>query len=243
MYKKSLYFVFLALIVLCLAFPVSAQAAVVEASSAQSSIPTFTITAVERNTSVTIKTSNFPKNTNFDVLMNKIGTQGINGIKVTTTNSGKGGSFSATYTIPAELKGLKQIAIRLQSTSGYYAYNWFYNNTTTSGSGNGNGNGNGSGSYTGIPTFSISAVVRNTNVTILTNNFPKNMNFNVLMNYMGTQGKNGVLVDTINSGSGGAFSATFTIPAEFHGLKQIAIRLESSSGYYAYNWFYNNTTK
>jgi hypothetical protein len=227
--------------VFCLAFPVTAQAAVVEASSSQATIPTFTITAVERNTSVTIRTSNFPKNTNFDVLMNKIGTKGINGIKVTTTNSGNGGSFTATYTIPAELKGLKQIAIRLQSTSGYYAYNWFYNNTTTGSSGN--GNGNGSGTYKGIPTFSISAVVRNSTVTILTNNFPKNMKFNVLMNYIGTQGRNGVLVDTINSGSGGAFSATFTIPSEFHGLKQIAIRLESSSGYYAYNWFYNTTTK
>ncbi len=61
-----------------------------------------------------------------------MGTRGINGIQVDTIKSGNGGSFSATFTIPSALKGYKQIAIRLQSTtgSGYYAYNWFYNNTT-----------------------------------------------------------------------------------------------------------------
>jgi hypothetical protein len=53
-------------------------------------------------------------------------TQGVNGTLVTTTDSGTG-SFTATYTIPASLKGSAQISIRLQSKSGYYSYNWFYN--------------------------------------------------------------------------------------------------------------------
>jgi hypothetical protein len=225
MVKKMSASVLVLIFITCLAFPVN-----VAAAAEQASIPTFSITAVVKDTNVTILTLNFPRNINFDVLMNKIGTQGINGIKITTINSGSGGSFNATFSIPAELRGLKQIAIRLQSTSGYYAYNWFYNNTTSTSVDN--GNGSGTGSYTGIPTFTISAVVRNNSVT-----------FNVLMNTMGTLGINGILVDTINSGSGGMFSASFIIPAQFHGLKQIAIRLESSSGYYAYNWFYNSTTK
>jgi hypothetical protein len=35
-----------------------------------------------------------------------------------------------TFDIPASLKGSYQIAVRLQSNtgSGYFAYNWFYNN-------------------------------------------------------------------------------------------------------------------
>ena len=62
--------------------------------------------------------------------MGAMGTRGVNGIKVATTSAGKGGIFTVTYNIPEALKGSYQIAIRLQSpTSGYYGYNWFYNNT------------------------------------------------------------------------------------------------------------------
>jgi hypothetical protein len=61
--------------------------------------------------------------------MGEYGTYGIGGIVVTTVNSGAGGSFSATYAIPAALVGRSKIAIRLESANGYYyAYNWFYNN-------------------------------------------------------------------------------------------------------------------
>ena len=61
--------------------------------------------------------------------MGKYGTKGLGGINVGSTNSGTGGSLSATYNIPASLAGETQIAIRLQSsTSGYFAYNWFWNN-------------------------------------------------------------------------------------------------------------------
>ncbi len=31
---------------------------------------------------------------------------------------------------PASLRGSAQISIRLQSKSGYFSYNWFYNVTT-----------------------------------------------------------------------------------------------------------------
>jgi hypothetical protein len=64
------------------------------------------------------------------VTMGAMGTRGINGIKVKTTDSGKGGTKTLTYDIPSSLRGSYQIAIRMQSpTSGYFAYNWFYNNT------------------------------------------------------------------------------------------------------------------
>ncbi|HEY9077684.1 MAG TPA: hypothetical protein VIO61_14215 [Anaerolineaceae bacterium] len=199
-------------------------------------IPTFTITSVDVDKTVTIKTSNFPANDTFTVRMNVMHTKGINGTVVKTINSGAGGSFTATFDIPDGLKGLYQIAIRLESpTSGYYAYNWFYNKTT----------GGTGGPVVGlpagvIPTFSISAVVEDSTVTILTSNFPANDTFNVRMNVIGTRGIGGTLVKTINSGAGGSFSATFDIPAGLKGQNQIAIRLESpTSGYYAYNWFWN----
>ena len=97
--------------------------------------------------------------------------------------------------------------------------------------------------YSGVPTFTITSVVRDSSVTILTNNFPANDTFNVRMGPIGTQGIGGILVGTVNSGAGGSFSATFNIPPSLYGSYQIAIRLESpTTGYYAYNWFYNNTT-
>jgi LysM repeat protein len=90
-------------------------------------IPTFTIVSVVPDQSVTIRTANFPANQRFDVLMGAYGTKGINGTYVTSTQSGNGGSFTATYPIPANLRGADRLAIRLQSPSGYYSFNWFFN--------------------------------------------------------------------------------------------------------------------
>ena len=92
-------------------------------------IPTFEIVSVVKDEQVTIKTYDFPADTDFMVTMGRMGTQGINGKEVARTNSGKGGSFTATYSIPAKFHGEQQIAIRLQSSTGFYSYNWFYNNT------------------------------------------------------------------------------------------------------------------
>ena len=79
---------------------------------------------------VTIKTNNFPEDMDFTVTMGNYGTAGVGGVVVETTNSGSGGSFELTYDIPSSLDGNYKIAIRLDSGIGYYAYNWFYNNST-----------------------------------------------------------------------------------------------------------------
>ncbi len=94
-------------------------------------IPTFSIVEVARDQTVSISTKNFPADDRFIVRMGAIGTRGVNGIEVERINSGDGGSFTATFDIPAALKGSRQISIRLESpTSGYFSYNWFYNTTT-----------------------------------------------------------------------------------------------------------------
>lgn len=208
-------------------------------------IPTFSITSVEMDTKVSIKTNNFPKNVDFNVLMGPYGTKGIGGTLVTTTNSADGGTLELTYDVPDGLKGLDRIAIRLEATSGgYYAYNWFWNNDSAAtvtptpvvpvvpvvpG-------------YTGIPTFVITAVVADGSVTIKTNNLPKDVEFKVLMGNYGTAGIGGTLVTTTDSGDGGVLTLTYDIPDGLKGLDRIAIRLEATAGgYFAYNWFWNNT--
>lgn len=95
-----------------------------------------------------------------------------------------------------------------------------------------------------IPTFSIAAVVKDQSATIQTANFPTKDTFDVLMGAIGTRGVNGIKVDRISSSSGGALTLTFTIPDSLHGSWKLAIHLESpGSGYYSYNWSYNNTTR
>jgi hypothetical protein len=211
---------------------------VAAASPASSTIPVFYIDSVVRNSSVTITTYNFPAHDHFDVLMGYMHTKGVNGYFVTNVSSGAGGTLTFSFAIPSQLYGQHQISIRLQSSTGtgYFAYNWFYNNSTGT-------SGGGSGGYTGIPTFSITSVVRNKTVTITTNNFPKNDKFDVLMGLMHTKGINGYYVTNVSSGAGGTLTFTFNIPSQLAGSYQISIRLQSStgSGYYAYNWFYNNT--
>ncbi len=198
-------------------------------------IPTFSIKSVVKGEDVTITTYNFPKNVEFTVLMGKMWTRGINGIEVATLNSGEGGSFEATFDIPAELANEERIAIRLEGTGGYYAYNWFWNNTASTPP------AEPVDSYSGYPYFFITAVEKDTTVSIKAYNLPKDTDFTVLMGKMWTMGINGIEVTTLNSGEGGTLEATFAIPAELAGEQRIAVRLQGEV-YYAYNWFWNNTT-
>lgn len=207
------------------------------APARSSTIPTISISSVVTDQTVTVQANNFPANQNFVVTMGPMGTQGVNGTVVASTNSGVGGSFSATYNIPDGLKGSERVAVRLQTshTYPYYAYNWFWNNLAGAPGGN-------PGSVA-VPTFSIVSVEAGKSVTIETRDFPSNQAFTITMGPMGTQGVNGMVVGTLNSGVGGVLKATFNIPAQLATAYQIAIRAQTAHAapYFAYNWFYNNT--
>lgn len=211
-------------------------------SAASQTIPTISIVSVVTDQTVTIQTHNYPRGQIFTVRMNYMGTAGVGGEVVGTFDSSRGDS-TATYTIPTFLRGQQQIAIRLDSAQGYYSFNWFWNNTTGTSGGSG-GQPVPPPSYVGIPTFSIVSVTTDTNVTILTSNFPPNQLFDVTMGLMYTQGIGGIKVGEINSGAGGAIQQTFNIPAELRGQARIAIRAQTrhANPFYAYNWFWNNTT-
>ena len=194
--------------------------------------PYFGITAVIQDTSVSISASNLPLNKTFNVLMGPYGSYGMGGTQVATLSSESGTTHTGSYNIPANLKGLDRIAIRLQSSDNtYYAYNWFFNRST----------GGGITTTTSF-SFTIQAVVKDTSVTILSENLPKNVEYEVLMGVYGTQGINGTAAGTAKSSNTGAYTATFTIPAGLKGQERIAIRLVGKDGSFAYNWFYNVTT-
>jgi hypothetical protein len=241
------YLTALILAIVILAIPFGAAFTAVElpstallVSNGPKVIPTFVITAVKQDQWVEIQTDNFPAADHFTVTMGKMGSKGINGIIIGTTYSGSGGRFTMKYDIPPALKGLDQIALRLESsTTGYYAYNWFYNNTVNA---PGEPDPEPPSGYSGYPTFSIASVDKGDTVTIKPKNFPPNDSFDVRMNWMGTRGEAGAIVETVTTDANGKLSdTTFAIPDFLANSYQVAIRLESpSSGYYAYNWFYNN---
>jgi hypothetical protein len=228
-----------------LALPLS----VAEMAERTQTIPTISIVAVQRDTNVTVRTANFPANRDFTVRMGPMGSQGVNGHVGETFSSGSGGTIERTFTIPAALHGTGQIAIRLESTTGgYFAYNWFYNSSaaaptpapTSVVTPAPTATPQPSANY---PWFSIAAVVRDQSVTIDAYNLPANRDFIVRMGPMGSRAENGTIVATTASGAGGSLTATYQIPEGLRGAPLIAIRMDSSGGYFAYNWFYNTTTR
>ena len=207
--------------------------------------PATSIVSVVAGESVSIKTYNFPPNRTFTVRINHFGTLGVNGTEVGTYESGGGESKEVTFNIPDGLKGDAKLAIRFETSDKYYyAYDWFNNvsggttSSTTYGTG---GPYTYDPAYTGIPSTTIVSVKVDESVTVKTYNFPKNQTFRVLMNDFGTLGVGGTEVATLDSGDGASQEVTYTIPDSLKDNDKIAIRFETSNGYYyAYDWFDNN---
>ena len=215
--------------------------------TAAQTTPSFSIVSVQRDTSVTIETANFPPNQTFTVTMGAMGTRGVNGVNVGTLDSGAGGVLTATFNIPDQLKGARTIAVRASTahSNPYFAFNWFYNNTAAISSPTpGDTTPSPGTDATGIPTFVVTGVRQGESVTISTSNFPANQTFSVTMGAMGSRGLGGFPAGTWNSGAGGAQSVTFDIPAEMSNTGRIAIRLSTAhtNPYFAFNWFWNRTT-
>ena len=97
-------------------------------------VPEIHIIAVEKNVSVTFETENFPEDEIFTVTMGYMYTRGVDGIEVGTFDSLDGETTTYTFDIPSELADQYKISIRAQSDHPfpyfYYAFNWFYNNST-----------------------------------------------------------------------------------------------------------------
>jgi LysM repeat protein len=195
----------------------------------------YKVVKVEQDVSVSIRTSNFPDNVLYAVYIGRKESGAMNWVKVADLDSDRGGTFNASFNIPVQFVGASQLAIRLtQAKKNLSKDQWFTNSNSGSG---------GQTGYTGIPTIWIVSVVRDNQVEIQTHNFPPGLVFDVLMGPMGTRGVNGYKVGTLNSGAGGTMTAIFNIPPQLYGHSQISIRTQNAAtGYFSYNWFYNNTT-
>lgn len=199
----------------------------------------YSVVKVKKDTSVRIRTSNFPSNVLFEVSIGRLAGKKYEWIKVADLDSDIGGTFGKTFDIPPQFAGTSQLLVKVTQSKKNVSVKRSFSNITSK---QGTGGVYTPPGYSGIPTIWISSVVRNSTVTIQTRNFPPGLTFDVLMGPMGTRGVNGYYVGTINSGVGGTMTATFNIPAELVGHQRIAIRTQNlASGYFSYNWFYNNT--
>jgi hypothetical protein len=197
------------------------------------SIWVHAVEVVEDQT-VTIEARNLPAGVRFDVLLNRIGTMGVNGIKVGTLTARSSGTAIATFDIPWQMHDRPKVAIRIESRDGEYAYNWFYNATSDSDTG---------GDQDGNFSISVLSVVEDESVTIRTRSFPANTRFAVYMYRKGNLVDDGIRVATFNSGAGGRFKITFDIPRELENRPEITIRVQSlSTGEFTTAWFTNETT-
>lgn len=190
--------------------------------------PSLEINGTVPGINVSVTPKNFPDGTELLVTMGKMGTKGINGFVIKKIKlEGALQTSSHVIEIPEELSAEKQIAVRVESNNGYYAYNWFYNTTSDN------------------DTLSLTIIdsVSNQSATVLFSNFPPNQTFEIMMGEKNSSGINGIIVETLYSGTGGTFQGTFSIPNQLHELKQIAIRAQTNhiDPFYAYNWFYNKT--
>lgn len=198
--------------------------------------PNIEIVSVTPDESVMIRGSDFPANHTWTVRMDRSGNLGINGIAVAESRIEKGGSFEAIYRIPAELKSVKTISIRLESTTGgWYVYDWFNNSagptkpTPTP----------VTPVKSGKPRITFVGVKANESVEVEVSNFPANARIKVRVGPYYTFFRGYEVVDYVYSGNGSPFRFTIKLPAVVKDVNLVTVRLDSDTGNYAYNAFRN----
>ena len=211
----------LALMVLSLARPVSAAS------------PFITIASVKVDESVTVHTSDFPANVNFTVRMDVAGNNAVNGIVVGQTNSGIGGAFSVTYKIPAELRGVSVLSIRMDSKEGWFAYHKFVNRSTAT---------NPEPAPIPVtgekPSLSVLGVKSNESVTLEARNLPVNTSFTVRVGPYNSFFRDFVYTPSVSSDANGYVKFTINLPEAVKDVSLVTVRIDGS-GRYAYNAFKN----
>jgi hypothetical protein len=207
--------------------------------------PSIEIVSVTTNDSVRIRIKNSPANQLFTVRMDKAGKRAVDGIVVAQTNSGAGGTFEETYTIPDELEDVQTIAIRIDSVGGgYFTYNWFTNVTqtvsdSTTGSGTSTTDSNTSTGGRG-PAIQIVAVDKNERITVKAVGLPTYTTFNVRVGPFYGFSKTYAIVDTIYTGANSNFEFNVDLPDIVRDVDWVAIRIDSTTGgWFAYNGFRN----
>jgi len=203
---------------------------------------TLSVISVVKGKSATINIALMPANKEFRVLMNTIGTQGVDGTKVGTAKTDRNGSFTGTFQIPASLKDKSTLAIRIEATdnSGYFAYNWFRNSDSASVSPT-------SPSTTSVTTgnLTIDDIEEDSSVNIIGKNLTSNQTYIIWFDWRNRINVvKSIRTGTIKSEKDGTLKASIQIPREAKDRLELAVRLQSLDGtrVYTTGWFLNATS-
>ncbi len=211
-------------IIAALAFPPAASAAPTRAITVS-----FDILAVQEDTSITIRTRDFPARTQFTVLMGQATRKAADGVEAATFDSGAGGAVEATFPIPEQVRGSRIIGVRIESTNGYFAaYNWFFNRTQA----------NLIPDAKIVPSLAFSEVKRNESVTVEAANLPPLALFRVRVGPHYTFYRDYVTAETVQSDASGAVKFTLPLGKNVQDAEYIAVRLDGG-GRYVYAAFSN----
>jgi len=186
-------------------------------------IANSSILSVVEDQTVTVRLENFPEDETFNVLMGFNGTLGMNGYLVSRLATNAGGTFSAKFYIPEDLKGEDIIAIRFESQdSNVYCYNWFYNTTAAT-----NPVEVDETTYNnlkpGFPTFTITKVVKGSSIELMTRYFPAGDRWAVMIKDGAMANKDWIDVAGIDVAEGGSFPVSFSIPSKLQYSEKLAI--------------------
>lgn len=194
----------------------------------------FEIISVKADESVTIRTHGFPENEKFTVRIDRSGSAGMNGIVVAETESGKGGELEITYRIPAELKGVKTLTLRMEGDKGHVNYNWFNNRSTQTST--------ETPAQTGSPSVKIVGVEEDDWVMLEVANFPAGSSIRVRVGPYDNFSKKAEVMTTVRAESTAAFRFTVDLPEVVEDVDLVSVRLDGDRGHYAYNAFRNRDT-
>lgn len=188
----------------------------------------FEVIAVTRNTSVTIRTKDFPLRTKFVVRIGTASKKAVNGEVVGSFNSDKGGVLEQTFPIPVALKDVIILGLRIESADGYEAYNWFFNETLARALPAANAK----------PQIDFSEAKKNTSVTVQAKNLPANTSFSVRVGpYEGFYAKY-AYSGLVKTGAEGAASFPVSLPASAKDAEHIMVRMDGA-GTYVFNVYKN----
>ena len=212
--------------------------------------PTFWVSNVVRNQSVSVRISDLPKDKKYNVYVGNIGNGFGYGYKVGQVTKTSGNSINVTYRIPSALRGQVLLGIQLKNTKdGSKAYNIFENTDgwnaskplyLTQNSSSSSDSAGRSVQIFGGPTFWIHDVGPGNNVTIRVSNYPKTEKYQVTMGLVGDQLSPGIAVGLLDGSMGSTFNASFQIPSSLWDAYQIFVRLENTfTGHYGYTAFTN----
>lgn len=224
---KRITQVLLILVLLALSFPRPAAASS-STGTFGGVVLHFNVIAVTKDTSVSVRTTDFPLRTKFTVRMDVVGKQGIDGIVVGELYSEKGGELEATFSIPAELQGKIILALRIESKDGYYAYSWFFNETAV----------NTLPDPKAKPEVTFADAKKGEAVTVQAKNLPANTSFWVRVGPYYTFYRDYASTDRVTSGSDGTVSFNLPIPKSMQSADYLMVRLDGG-GKYAYNVYKN----